>query len=130
VVGSHDGLANFTIGQRRGLGIAMGQPMYVAAIDPTAKVVTLGPREALLRRRLVGTDAKWLVDPPEGVFRAETQVRYRHAAAWAIVSLLEGGDVEVVFDEPQWAITPGQAVVFYNGDIVVGGAWIDASYDD
>lgn len=128
VIGEHSGLANYTIGQRRGLGIAMGQPAYVAGIDRDRNTVTLGPREALLQRRLVATDATWLVDPPGGPFRASAQIRYRHREATATVAPLPGGLIEVVFDEPQWAITPGQAVVFYDGQIMLGGAWIDAGY--
>jgi len=128
VIGEHAGLANYTIGQRRGLGIAMGQPVYVAGIDRKQNTVTLGPREALLQRRLAASDAAWLVDPPAGPFRATAQIRYRHREATATVTPTSPGAVEVVFDEPQWAITPGQAVVFYDGGVVLGGAWIDTGY--
>ncbi len=125
VVGEHAGLANYTIGQRHGLGIALGEPMYVADLDPTENVVTLGTREALLSRRLTASGARWLTDPPAGAFRVEAQVRYRHRAAAATVTVLGEGRIEAVFDEPQWAITPGQAVVLYDGDVVLGGAWIE-----
>ncbi|MBN1342148.1 MAG: tRNA 2-thiouridine(34) synthase MnmA [Phycisphaerae bacterium] len=129
VVGEHTGLANFTIGQRKGLGIALGRPMYVARIDTSENTVTLGDRDALMRGRLVAGGVRWLADPPGERFRAEVQVRYRHRAAPATVICLEGEDVEVRFDEPQWAITPGQAAVVYDGDVVLGGGWIDAHFD-
>jgi tRNA-uridine 2-sulfurtransferase len=129
VVGHHSGLANYTIGQRKGLGIALGRPMYVTAIDLTENVVTLGPREALMQRRLVAHGAVWLVDPPAETFQADAQIRYRHREARATVTLKEDDRVEVVFDKPQWAITPGQAVVFFDGQVVLGGAWIDAGFD-
>ena len=129
VVGEHAGLANYTIGQRHGLGIALGRPMYVAALDPSANVVTLGEREALLQPRLTAVGSRWLVDPPTGAFRAQAQIRYRHQAAWATVTTIDVDRVEVVFDEPQWAITPGQAVVVYDGEVVLGGGWIEGGYD-
>ncbi len=129
VVGEHAGLANYTIGQRHGLGIALGRPMYVAALDPSSNVVTLGEREALLQRRLTAVGSSWQIDPPTGSFRARAQIRYRHEAAWATVTAVDRDHMDVVFDEPQWAITPGQAVVVYDGEIVLGGGWIEAGYD-
>ncbi len=125
VVGRHEGLAHVTIGQRKGLGIAMGHPAYVADIDVESNTVTLAPRQALLRDRLTATEVTWLVEPAGLCLRASAQVRYRHRAAEAEIRLLEDDAVEVRFDEPQWAITPGQAVVFYDGATVLGGGWID-----
>lgn len=127
VIGRHEGLAHYTIGQRKGLGIAMGRPVYVADLDVDANTVTLGPRETLLKRRLSAGDLTWLIKPPGRVFRARAQVRYRHRAADAEVRLIGDDGIEVVFDEPQWAITPGQAVVVYDGDAVLGGGWIDTA---
>lgn len=129
VVGRHAGLASYTVGQRRGLGIALGRPMYVAAIDPNENVVTLGPRATLMQRRLTAHGAAWLVDPPSAPFRATAKVRYRHSEATATVTPQSDDRVEVVFDEPQWAITPGQAVVFFDDEVVMGGAWIDTATD-
>ncbi len=129
VVGEHEGVPNYTIGQRKGLGIAMGTPAYVARIDTEQNVVTLGPREALLQQRLTAFGATWLVEPSAEEFRALAQIRYRHRAAEATVRRLDGGRIEVVFDQPQWAITPGQAVALHDDDLVLGGAWIDRAID-
>ena len=125
VVGSHDGLPQFTIGQRRGLGIALGKPVYVTQIDPAANTVTLGPREKLARRGLLAGQVNWLVDPPTAPFRAAARIRYQHRPAEATVEPLAGDRIRVLFDAPQPAVTPGQAVVLYDNDIVLGGAWID-----
>lgn len=128
VVGRHDGIGHYTIGQRRGLRIALGVPHYVTAIDPEANVVTIGPREDLLRRGLLASRVRWIVDEPQEPIRADVQIRYRHAAAPATVEPLCDGSVRVCFDVPQPAITPGQAAVFYREDEVLGGGWIDRSF--
>ncbi len=124
VMGRHNGIAHYTIGQRRGLGIAAGRPIYVTQIDVRTNTVTVGDADALLHRSLVADRVSYLVDPPDGPFPARVKIRYLHMAAPATVYPLQEGKVRVVFDDRQRAITPGQAVVFYDGDVVVGGGWI------
>jgi tRNA-specific 2-thiouridylase len=125
VVGRHKGIGHYTIGQRRGLGIAAGKPIYVTELDALGNTVTVGDRAALLRPALIADRASFLVNVGEEPFRAEAKIRYLHRPAPATVYPLDDGKVRVVFDEPQRAITPGQAVVFYDGDVVLGGAWIE-----
>ncbi len=129
VVGVHQGIAHYTIGQRRGLGIAFGLPIYVTKLDAAANTVTVGPRQALLKRGLVADQVNWLIDPPTEPVRLTAQIRYQHKAAPATVELYEGGQVRVLFDEPQSAITPGQAVVLYDGEVCLGGGWIQRWFD-
>lgn len=124
-VGRHEGLPNFTIGQRRGLRVAMGLPIYVTRIDVAANTVTVGYKNDLARDALLASRVQWLVDPPAEPVRAEVKIRYAHTAAAATVAPLGGDRVRVHFDAPQTAITPGQAAVFYQGDAVLGGGWID-----
>jgi len=125
VVGRHQGLPNFTIGQRRGLGIAAGHPLYVTRLNVADNTVTVGDRAALQRRSFVVEGLRFLVDPPAGAFRADVKIRYQHRAAPATVELGDDGSALITFDEPQSAITPGQAAVFYDSDVVLGGGWID-----
>jgi tRNA-specific 2-thiouridylase len=127
VLGTHEGVASYTIGQRRGLGIAAGKPIYVTKLDAASNTVTVGPREELLSAGLVADQVNWLSDPPQPVHagvRAEVQIRYMHTAAPGLIRVLSNGDVEATFGEPQTAVTPGQAAVFYRDDIVLGGGWI------
>ncbi len=127
VLGRHDGVAGFTIGQRRGLGVAAGAPLYVTRLDVLSNTVTLGPRAALLARGLIAEDVNWHVDAlPEGaVMRAEVKIRHMHAAAAAELQRVDRGRVVVRFDVPQSAVTPGQAAVFYDTEgVVIGGGWI------
>ena len=124
VLGSHDGYGRFTIGQRRGLGVAAGQPMYVTRIDADTATVTVGPREATLRRRLTASGANWHRQV-SGALSATVQIRYNHAGAPARVSITGPDTFEVAFDEPVHAITPGQAAVVYEGNRLLGGGWID-----
>jgi tRNA-specific 2-thiouridylase len=124
VIGRHRGIAQYTIGQRRGLGIAAGQPIYVTRVDAPGNTVTVGEADALLASTLIADRANYLVDPPGACFHAQVKIRYLHRPAPATVELLDDGKVRIKFDEPQRAITPGQAVVFYDGDVVIGGAWI------
>jgi tRNA-specific 2-thiouridylase len=125
-LGSHAGIHRFTIGQRKGLGIATGTPLYVVKIDADSGDVTVGPRAALERTSLTASGVNWVaVDAPAGWLRASAQIRHRHHAAAGRVRALESGRAEFAFDEPQPAVTPGQAVVFYDEDVVVGGGWID-----
>jgi tRNA-specific 2-thiouridylase len=123
VVGKHPGIEFFTVGQRRGLGVAFGRPAYVVRIDPETHAVVLGRQEDLLASELRAANLNWLTDPPGESFHAAVQIRSTHRAASAEV-VLEGGRAWVVFDQPQQAVTPGQAAVFYDGDTVLGGGWI------
>jgi tRNA-specific 2-thiouridylase len=124
-LGGHDGLPRFTIGQRRGLGVAVGSPVYVSRLDPDSGEVTVGPQEAVYSPRAVAGGMRWLGEPPTEPFSAEVRIRYNHEAAAARVIPLGPGRVEARFDEPQWAVTPGQALVIYRGDEVLGGGWIE-----
>ncbi|MHC4064414.1 MAG: tRNA 2-thiouridine(34) synthase MnmA [Planctomycetota bacterium] len=125
VLGRHEGLPNFTIGQRRGLGIAAGRPIYVTRLNVLDNTVTVGDRTSLLSRTFTASGLNFLVDPPPAAFRAEVKIRYHHRAAPATVQLRGEDTALVTFDEPQSAITPGQAAVFYEGDAVLGGGWIE-----
>ena len=127
VVGRHGGIHRFTVGQRRGLGIAAGKPVYVTEIQPATRRAVVGPAEALLRDEFEVRDVNWIRHEamPRRV-RSQVKIRYRSVPAWAEASPASGtpGRARVVFDEPQRAVTPGQAAVFYDGDIVLGGGWI------
>jgi tRNA-specific 2-thiouridylase len=126
VLGRHEGIHRFTIGQRKGLGISAGIPLYVVDIDAAGSVVTVGPRAALERTSLTASRVNWMSgDTPASPVRATVQIRYRHSEAFATVTPLDGARARVDFDSPQSAITPGQAVVFYAEDVVLGGGWID-----
>jgi tRNA-uridine 2-sulfurtransferase len=124
-LGTHRGIIHYTVGQRRGLGIAAGEPLYVIAIDAATDTVTLGPRAALDAPGLVTEPANWLMPaPPAAGTRAEVQIRYHHRPAPARLFPAPDGRVEVRFETPQSAVTPGQTCVFYDGDRVLGGAAI------
>ncbi|HEY1910803.1 MAG TPA: tRNA 2-thiouridine(34) synthase MnmA [Vicinamibacterales bacterium] len=128
VLGRHEGIHRFTVGQRKGLGLgatATGSPMYVLALRPAERQVVVGPKASLERTRLTASRVNWIAERPEQTLRLEAQIRHRHQAAPATVHALDEGRAEVVFDAPQSAVSPGQAVVFYDGDAVVGGGWID-----
>lgn len=125
VVGQHEGIERFTIGQRKGLGIALGEPHYVVKIDPQENRVVLGKIDELGRAQLTASDTNWLIEPPTKAFRCEAMIRYNSRPAPATVTPREDGGIEVVFDEPRNGIAPGQAVVCYDGDRVLGGGWID-----
>jgi tRNA-specific 2-thiouridylase len=125
-LGRHGGIHRFTIGQRKGLGLSTGIPLYVVDIDAASAAVTVGPREDLERATLTASRVNWMSgDVPTAPIRAHARIRYRHTEALATIAPLDGDRVSVAFDEPQSAITPGQAVVFYDSDCVVGGGWID-----
>ena len=125
VIGRHEGIHHYTIGQRRGIGIAGEKPLYVVSIDADKNRMTVGPADELLSSEFTAAGVNWVAldNPPEAIV-AEVRVRYRHTAAPAKITPLPGSRARVVFDEPQRAITPGQATVFYRGDEVVGGGWI------
>ena len=124
-LGQHEGTANYTIGQRRGLRVAVGEPVYVADIDTATNTVTVGPREAVLSSSLRVGEVNWLRPTPDAPVRADVKIRYHHDAAAATITPTADGCVDVEFDEPQLAVTPGQAAVFYDGDEVLGGGWIE-----
>ena len=126
VLGRHEGVHRFTIGQRKGLGLSAGIPLYVVGIDAEHAAVTVGPREDLERISLTASKVNWISgDTPAAPTRALARIRYRHTEAPATITPLGDDRVSVAFDAPQIAITPGQAVVFYEGDICLGGGWID-----
>src|SRR5205814_7658079 len=125
VLGRHEGTHHFTVGQRRGLGIAAGEPLYVISTEPLSQRVVVGRNDELLRDRCFARDVNWIsiagVAAPR---RAQVKIRNKHAAAAATLTPV-GDRVEVVFDQPQRAVTPGQGAVFYDENLVLGGGWID-----
>jgi tRNA-specific 2-thiouridylase len=125
VVGSHKGAVGYTLGQRKGLGLAMGAPVYVCSKHMACNTVTVGPNEALFTKELVAKDWNWIAFPAllEPI-RCKAKARSRMTEQAATVYPMENGLAKVVFDEPQRAITPGQAVVLYDGDTVLGGGTI------
>jgi tRNA-specific 2-thiouridylase len=125
VLAEHDGYEQFTIGQRKGLRYAAGARRYVLDIIPETHDVVLGDRENLLAPTLVAARVNWLIEPPAEPLCCAAKIRYRHQAAPATVIPRDGDEVRVEFAEPQSAITPGQAVVFYDGNRVLGGGWIE-----
>ena len=121
-LGAHEGVHHFTVGQRKGLGIATGEPLYVIATDPQSQRVTVGRNDELLCAGLTVRDVNWVsIAGLQAPVRAQVKIRNRHLAAPA--TLYPTGEVR--FDEPQRAVTPGQAAVFYDGDVVLGGGWIE-----
>jgi tRNA-uridine 2-sulfurtransferase len=133
VVGSHGGHQHFTIGQRKGVGVAFGHPIYVVDIDPLENRVTLGEKDSLLRRGLLARQCNWLSDRvvaggPQ--LRCIAKIRYNTEPKPATVTALNSGEMRIDFDEPQSAITPGQAVVVYDGPVLLGGGWIHEALND
>ena len=130
-LGRHAGAHHFTVGQRKGLGIAAKEPLYVIATDSASRTVTVGSNDDLLRSGLIARDIRWLSLPGFGgsglsvPARVRVRIRNRHIPAWATLYPLSENRAEAHFDEPQRAVTPGQAAVFYSGDLVVGGGWIE-----
>jgi tRNA-specific 2-thiouridylase len=126
VLAAHDGIERFTIGQRKGLGFATSGKRYVLEILPGANEVVVGAAEELMSRGLAASSTNWLIDPPgPEPLSVQAKIRYRHAPAQARAFALQDGRLHVEFDSPQSAVTPGQAVVCYQGSRVLGGAWID-----
>jgi tRNA-specific 2-thiouridylase len=132
VLGHHEGIHNFTVGQRKGLGVATGSPLYVININGAEGKVTVGGNDDLLSRTLIAHKLNWIaIDglhnsgvQANAPLRVTAKIRHRHEPAPAMLENAPNGEVRVTFDQPQRAITPGQAVVFYDGDVVVGGGWI------
>ncbi len=125
VVGHHDGIHNFTIGQRKGLGFSAGKPLYVLSIDRDKNRVVVGDDDALRTASFEFIDINWVsIAQPSGPVRATVKIRHKHEPAHATVAPLDATTARITFDAPQRAITPGQGAVFYDGDRVLGGAWI------
>ena len=124
-VGEHQGYARFTIGQRRGLPGGFPEPMYVVAIRPVDRAVVIGPREELLGRGVVAREVNWLGEPAALGARVEVQVRHRAAAVAGELVRIEAGEIEIALEEPVAAITPGQSLVLYDGERVLGGGVIE-----
>jgi len=125
-LGTHGGVHRFTIGQRKGLGVSSQAPLYVLRIDADSGDVTVGPKSSLDRTTLTASGVNWVsVDAPAAWLPVTAQIRHRHAPAAARVRAVDSARAELEFETPQSAITPGQAVVFYQDDVVVGGGWIE-----
>ena len=126
VVGTHGGVHRFTVGQRKGLGLSSPIPLYVVGIDAANETVTVGPRAALERRSVTARQVNWIAGyAPPIASRATAQIRHRHPEAAATISPLDDDRVQVEFDRPQSAVAPGQALVIYDGDVLLGGGWIE-----
>ncbi len=126
LLGRHEGVHRYTVGQRKGLGVAAGEPLYVVSTDPATRRVTVGRDHDLFRGACTVRDVNWIAgEPPGAPVRAAVKIRNKHDAAPALVTPLDEGHASVEFDAPQRAVTPGQAAVFYQGDIVLGGGWIE-----
>ncbi|MBO4339142.1 MAG: tRNA 2-thiouridine(34) synthase MnmA [Clostridia bacterium] len=125
VIGTHQGIINYTVGQRKGLGVAFGEPRYVCSVNPENNTVTLGSNEDLFSKELTATDINLIsVDRIDGEMKVTAKIRYNHKEQPATVIQLDDKTIKVFFDEPQRAITKGQAVVLYDGEYVVGGGTI------
>lgn len=131
LLGSHQGIAFFTVGQRRGLGIASGRPLYVLEILPEENAIVVGPRDELYSPGLLADDLNWVsIDEPGDAIRVAARIRYRAAEIPALARVRRDGKLEVRFDEPQRAVSPGQTVVLYDGDLVVAGGTIVEAVSD
>jgi tRNA-specific 2-thiouridylase len=129
-VGWHGGIEAFTVGQRRGLGIAFGEPRYVVQIEPISRTVTVGSRGSLDRGGLEASRFNWQVEPPTGPIACHAQIRAHHRPVAATAEPVDDGRlIRVRFETPQSAVTPGQVVTLYAGDLVVGGGWIETAID-
>jgi tRNA-specific 2-thiouridylase len=125
VLGRHEGISNFTVGQRKGLGVSSPTPLYVLQIDPASHRVTVGADEELATKTLRANRVNWIsVAALERPMRVKVKIRHRHEPAWATLQPSGSSEAVATFDEPQRAVTPGQSAVFYDGDEVVGGGWI------
>jgi tRNA-specific 2-thiouridylase len=128
VLGEHAGIHHFTVGQRKGLGLAAGRPLYVTRIEPATRRVVVGHEDQLLRRSFTAGQVNWIaIERLDGPLRVDVKIRHRFAPAHGTVRpTADPARAEIEFDTPQRAVTPGQAAVFYQGDLVVGGGWIES----
>lgn len=124
IVGHHSGYENYTIGQRKRLGVAFGTPRFVIKIEPESKRVVIGTRDDLARKTLEANRCNWLIDNPGSEIRCQAQIRYQHKEADCTVEILDEDRFRVTFDDPEYGVAPGQAVVLYIEDRVIGGGWI------
>ncbi|HOK79536.1 MAG TPA: tRNA 2-thiouridine(34) synthase MnmA [bacterium] len=125
ILGQHRGIIHYTIGQRRKLGISGKSPLYVIEIRPQDNTIVVGEEKDLYREKLIAENVNFIaIESLEKPLAVQTKIRYKHKAAFSVISPIENNRISVVFNEPQRAITPGQAAVFYDGDIVVGGGFI------
>ncbi|WP_243373260.1 tRNA 2-thiouridine(34) synthase MnmA [Geotalea sp. SG265] len=129
VLGRHRGTYRYTIGQRRGLGIAHPEPLHVLELNAETKEVVVGPKEALFSEGLLADNINWIGAAPEAAIEAECKIRYRHQPVVCRITPLPGNRAQVLFAEKEKSVTPGQAVVFYDGDRVLGGGWIEKALD-
>jgi tRNA-specific 2-thiouridylase len=129
IAGHHDGIHQFTVGQRKGLRVASPSPLYVLSIDPASRRVTIGSEDELLTRTLIARQLNWIAvaDLTEPM-RVRIKIRHRHEPALATIEKTAADEVTATFDERVRAVTPGQAAVFYQDDVVVGGGWIIAGH--
>jgi tRNA-specific 2-thiouridylase len=128
-VGTHEGVHHFTIGQRRGLGVATGAPQYVVGIDADQKTVRIGSNEELMQSSMKVEGVNWSgIEPPENEIHGNVRIRYKHEESPAIIRMMDGENCVVRFEQQQRAITPGQAAVFYQGDLLMGGGWIQQAF--
>jgi tRNA-specific 2-thiouridylase len=124
-LGRHTGLPNYTIGQRKGLGIAAGEPMFVLEKDVTRNALIVGTRNETDQFQLMAKQVNWTIgDQPDGPIEADVKIRYKAKAIPAVVTPLENNEAAVTFKEPVFGITAGQGAVFYDGDVVIGGGII------
>lgn len=128
VVGHHEGYESFTVGQRKGLGVAMGEPWFVVRIEPATRRVVIGRKAELGVGGLTATGTNWLTDLPDGEFSCEAQIRYNSGSVPAVARLDPDGVLKVSFDQPQLGVSPGQAAVLFRGDQVLGGGWIESTH--
>ncbi len=126
IIGEHRGIINYTIGQRRGIGIAASEPLYVIGIDAERNAVVVGSKDEIYRKELTAKEISWVAaEPPSRPIEVEAKIRYLHTAARASLSLIDDSRVKVTFEQPQMAVTPGQAIVFYDGNTIMGGGIIE-----
>ena len=123
-IGRHQGVPFYTVGQRRGLGVAAAEPLYVTHLDPEHNTVVVGPRHAALCATFGVEGLNWMCAPPVQTLRTTVQIRHQHHPVAADVHPVAPDQARVVLHTPQFAVTPGQAAVFYDGDTVLGGGWI------
>ena len=128
VIGTHSGFTNYTIGQRKGLGLSSPEPRYVKKIDPISNMITVAKKDSIYSDRCVAKNVNWLVDEPKFPLKAYTKIRYNSPAGMALIERIDG-IYAITFEDPQLAITPGQSVVFYDDDTLIGGGIIEVNND-